>query len=75
MCSPRSRSGNLRGSTSSFTPLAVCRSLRVDGLLNVKAQKLLFGFSQEGDMLPLISGHFDTVFPGSKIEVVVRSFV
>jgi enolase-phosphatase E1 len=32
------------------------------------AQKLLFGFSEEGDMLPYFVKHYDTVFPGSKLE-------
>ncbi|WP_221799897.1 acireductone synthase [Oceanobacter mangrovi] len=27
---------------------------------SVQAQKLFFGFSQDGDLLPLFSGHFDT---------------
>lgn len=35
---------------------------------SVLAQKLLFQYSEHGDMLPLISGHYDTVHPGLKTE-------
>jgi 2,3-diketo-5-methylthio-1-phosphopentane phosphatase len=37
---------------------------------SVLAQKLLFGHSnqQPADLLPFLSGHYDTVFPGSKVE-------
>ena len=35
---------------------------------SVKAQKLFFGYSQDGDLLSLFSGHFDTLM-GSKREV------
>jgi methylthioribulose 1-phosphate dehydratase/enolase-phosphatase E1 len=34
---------------------------------SVEAQKLIFGFSSHGDLLPYLSGHFDTTI-GSKIE-------
>eukprot|EP00820_Chromera_velia_P004155 Cvel_17287.t2-p1 / transcript=Cvel_17287.t2 / gene=Cvel_17287 / organism=Chromera_velia_CCMP2878 / gene_product=Probable bifunctional, putative / transcript_product=Probable bifunctional, putative / location=Cvel_scaffold1372:776-1732(+) / protein_length=319 / sequence_SO=supercontig / SO=protein_coding / is_pseudo=false len=35
---------------------------------SVLAQKLLFGHTSHGDLLPLFSGHFDTKHPGSKLE-------
>ncbi|KAI8620673.1 HAD-like domain-containing protein [Chytriomyces sp. MP71] len=34
---------------------------------SIAAQKLLFGFSEKGDMLPYFAGHFDTTI-GSKLE-------
>jgi enolase-phosphatase E1 len=34
---------------------------------SVAAQKLLFGYSTEGDMLPYFAGHFDTLV-GAKVE-------
>ncbi|KAJ3186942.1 Enolase-phosphatase E1 [Gaertneriomyces sp. JEL0708] len=34
---------------------------------SVEAQKLLFGWSEEGDLLPFFSGHFDTSI-GMKVE-------
>jgi enolase-phosphatase E1 len=34
---------------------------------SIAAQKLLFGFSQSGDLLPLISGHFDTTTGPKKV--------
>lgn len=34
---------------------------------SVAAQKLLFGFSEAGDLLPLISGHFDTTTGPKKV--------
>ena len=34
---------------------------------SVQAQKLFFGYSQDGDLLPLFSGHFDTLV-GAKRE-------
>lgn len=33
---------------------------------SILAQKLLFGFSTAGDLLPLIAGHFDTTIGGKK---------
>jgi enolase-phosphatase E1 len=33
---------------------------------SVKAQKLFFGYSQDGDLLPLFSGHFDTLMGGKR---------
>jgi enolase-phosphatase E1 len=33
---------------------------------SVKAQKLFFGYSQDGDLLPLFSGHFDTQVGGKR---------
>jgi enolase-phosphatase E1 len=33
---------------------------------SVKAQKLFFGYSQDGDLLPLFSGHFDTQMGGKR---------
>lgn len=35
---------------------------------SVAAQKLLFGYSDFGDLLPLFSDHFDTSNIGSKVE-------
>jgi methylthioribulose 1-phosphate dehydratase/enolase-phosphatase E1 len=35
---------------------------------SVKAQKLLFGHSTEGDLLPLLAGHFDIPSAGGKKE-------
>lgn len=35
---------------------------------SVKAQRLLFEYTKDGDVRPLISGYFDTVNAGSKIE-------
>lgn len=34
---------------------------------SIEAQKLLFGFSESGDLLKYLSGHFDTTI-GSKIS-------
>ena len=33
---------------------------------SVQAQKLFFGYSQDGDLLPLFSGHFDTLVGGKR---------
>jgi enolase-phosphatase E1 len=33
---------------------------------SVKAQKLFFGYSQDGDLLPLFNGHFDTQVGGKR---------
>ena len=33
---------------------------------SIYAQKLFFGFSQDGDLLPLFSGHFDTLVGGKR---------
>lgn len=33
---------------------------------SIYAQKLFFGFSQDGDLLPLFSGHFDTTSGGKR---------
>jgi enolase-phosphatase E1 len=33
---------------------------------SVNAQKLFFGYSQDGDLLPLFSGHFDTLMGGKR---------
>jgi enolase-phosphatase E1 len=33
---------------------------------SVKAQKLFFGYSQDGDLLPLFNGHFDTQMGGKR---------
>ena len=34
---------------------------------SIAAQKLIFGYSDAGDLLPLLSGHFDTT-SGSKVD-------
>jgi enolase-phosphatase E1 len=39
---------------------------------SVKAQKLFFGYSQDGNLLPLFSGHFDTLMGGKR---EVQSYV
>lgn len=33
---------------------------------SVKAQELFFGYSQDGDLLPLFKGHFDTLMGGKR---------
>jgi enolase-phosphatase E1 len=33
---------------------------------SVRAQKLFFGYSQDGDLLPLFNGHFDTQMGGKR---------
>ena len=42
-------------------------SLRIFSSGSIRAQKLLFGHSEDGDLLPLLDGHFDTT-TGSKKE-------
>lgn len=44
------------------------KSLFVYSSGSVFAQKLLFGYSTDGDITPLFNGYFDTVHPGSKLE-------
>ena len=34
---------------------------------SIEAQKLLFGWTHDGDLLPYLKGHFDTTI-GSKVE-------
>lgn len=42
---------------------------------SVKAQKLIFGFSSEGDLTPFFSGYFDTNVGGKKESVSYRRIV
>ncbi len=42
---------------------------------SVQAQKLIFGFSREGDFTPLFSGYFDTAVGGKKQAQSYRNIV
>ena len=42
---------------------------------SVKAQKLIFGFSSEGDLTPFFSGYFDTNVGGKKESASYRSII
>ncbi len=42
---------------------------------SVKAQKLIFGFSSEGDLTPFFSGYFDTNVGGKKDAASYRNIV
>ena len=42
---------------------------------SVKAQKLIFGFSSEGDLTPFFSGYFDTNVGGKKETVSYRNIL
>lgn len=58
----------------SSSPLAAWRSQNTFRFAptnsnSYQAQKLLFGFSDAGNVLHYISDHFDTVNAGSKLEV------
>lgn len=42
---------------------------------SVKAQKLIFGFSNEGDFTPFFSGYFDTGVGGKKKQSLTAIFL
>lgn len=42
---------------------------------SVQAQKLFYGYSQDGDLLPLFSGHFDTTSGGKREEQSYRNIL
>lgn len=42
---------------------------------SVKAQKLIFGFSNEGDLTPFFSGYFDTNMGGKKETASYRNII
>lgn len=42
---------------------------------SVKAQKLIFGFSSEGDLTPFFSGYFDTNVGGKKESASYRTII
>lgn len=42
--------------------------IRIYSSGSVAAQKLLFKYSEEGDLLPMLKGHYDLIFPGSKYD-------
>lgn len=42
---------------------------------SVKAQKLIFGFSSEGDLTPFFSGYFDTNVGGKKESASYRNII
>ncbi|GGY64827.1 acireductone synthase [Marinobacter zhanjiangensis] len=42
---------------------------------SVKAQKLIFGFSSEGDLTPFFSGYFDTSVGGKKESASYRNII
>lgn len=42
---------------------------------SVKAQKLIFGFSSEGDLTPFFSGYFDTNVGGKKDSASYRNII
>lgn len=42
---------------------------------SVKAQKLIFGFSSEGDLTPFFSGYFDTNVGGKKDSASYRTII
>ena len=67
------RSGALRGEVFPDVPpfLQSCRGRSIEARIyssgSVLAQKLIFGFSEAGDLTPLIAGHYDTAV-GAKTD-------
>lgn len=42
---------------------------------SIQAQKLFYGYSQDGDLLPLFSGHFDTTSGGKRDQQSYRNIL
>jgi len=42
---------------------------------SIQAQKLFYGYSQDGDLLPLFNGHFDTTSGGKRDEQSYRNIL
>lgn len=73
--------GELKGHVYPDTP-AVLRGWHADGLRlyvyssgSVEAQKLIFGYTEHGDLTPLFSGYFDTRVGGKRESQSYRNIL
>lgn len=73
--------GELKGHVYPDTPAAL-RSWQADGLRlyvyssgSVEAQKLIFGYTEHGDLTPLFSGYFDTRVGGKRESQSYRNIL